>query len=184
MLPGAPQNLHRELRPAPVILLQLARMPAHHSSFLLQPRLFSLSTTLTNNRQPLPPLQIHAQTLHRFKTAQIPHYWGLEICRVDRTPLARLALSRVHLSPASYNFFSMVKLKTSVTNITERVCRHYLSQWQHKHRACARYLLRNRQKPTSKRHQTHASESHETLIMWWLLPSRSTSWFQTNAPRK
>jgi hypothetical protein len=39
-----------------------------------------------------------SQILYRFQKTQTPHFWSLEICGVDSTPLTRLAPSRVHFS--------------------------------------------------------------------------------------
>ncbi|KAH6694336.1 hypothetical protein BKA61DRAFT_257921 [Leptodontidium sp. MPI-SDFR-AT-0119] len=47
-----------------------------------------------------------SQILYRFKKAQIPHFWSLEICGVDSTPLTRLAPSPVHFLRHLYNFSS------------------------------------------------------------------------------
>jgi hypothetical protein len=60
-----------------------------------------------------------SQILYRFKRAQIPHFWSLEICGVDSTPLTRLAPSRVHFLRHLYSSHptsNSVTAKTSSSN--------------------------------------------------------------------
>jgi hypothetical protein len=147
----------------------------HYSELSLEPRLFSSSTTTpTNNSQPPPPRQIRVADFVSIQKAQIPHFWSLEICGVDSTPLTRLAPSPVHFLRHLYNFSSTTLLhnqpqipsqpKALIEIMFLSCCRstellHYIY-----------YATNKANLPTTS---NTPLRKHQLLILWWLPSSRS-----------
>ena len=67
-----------------------------------------------------------SQILYRFKAAQIPYLWSLEICGVDSTPMTRLATSRIHFSPTYLQLHNQPQIPSQPKALIEILLQYQL----------------------------------------------------------
>ena len=62
----------------------------------------------------------------RLQKTQTPHYWNLEICGVDSTPMTRLATSRIHFSPTYLQLHNQLQIPSQPKALIEILLQYQL----------------------------------------------------------